>query len=86
MEFRQGVWIDEQIDASSDARLSADQPLAFEGQHHLMHGRWGDGEEALHVSFGGWPTHDERVGVNEGQVLALLFCEAWIWGRGVHVT
>jgi len=51
-----------------------------------MDGRRGDGEEALHVGFGGWASHDERIGMNEGQILALLVGKGGFWDRGVHVT
>jgi hypothetical protein len=51
-----------------------------------MDGWWGDSEEALDVGFGGWAAHDEQIGMNEGQVLALLVGEGGFWDRGVHVT
>jgi len=50
-----------------------------------MNGRRGDGEEALHIGLGRWLVHDERIGVDEGQVLALFICEGWILGRVAHV-
>jgi hypothetical protein len=31
---------------------------------------------ALHIGLGGWASEHVRVGVDEGQVLALLFGEA----------
>jgi len=34
-----------------------------------------DTEVALHVGFGGRASEDARIGVDEGQVLALLFCK-----------
>ena len=34
-------------------------------------------EMALHVGFGGRAAEHARIGVDEGQVLALLFGEAW---------
>jgi len=86
LEFWQDFRVDKKLDAARDAWVAANEPLTFEGKHHLMDRRWGDGEEALHVGFGGWASHDERVGVNEGQILALLFGEVWFWDRRVHVT
>ena len=82
----QVFWADEQLDASRDARLAPDQSLTLEGQDHLMDGRRGDGEEALHVGFGGRASHHQSICMNEGQILTLLVGEARFWGRGVHVT
>ena len=52
-------------------RLAANEASAFEGQNHLMDGRRGDAETALDVGFGGRPEVDARVGVDEGEILAL---------------
>ena len=68
---------DEQLDASGDAGLAADRPAAFESEDHLMDRRRGDAEVALHVGFGRRAAEHARVGVDEGQVLALLVGEAW---------
>jgi hypothetical protein len=84
LELGQAFGRDEQFDASRDAWLASDESLAFEGQHHLMDRRRADGEEALHVGFGGRAAHHQRIGMDEGQVLALLVGEAW--DRGIHVT
>ena len=46
-----------------------------------MNGWRGDGEEALHIGFGRRPADDERIGVDEGQVLALFIGEGWILDR-----
>ena len=86
MELWQDFRIDEQVDATCGAGFAGDPSLAIEGKHHLMDGGRGDSEEALHVGFGGWAAHDERIGMDEGQILALLVGEAWILGRSVHVT
>ena len=59
-----------------DAGLASDQACAFEGEHHLVDGRRGDAEVALHVGFGRRPPMHARVGVDEGQILALLGREA----------
>ena len=76
LEFWQDFWVDAEADASSGAGHSADEALAFESKHHLMNGRGSDREEALHVGLGGRSSHDERISVNESQVLALLFGES----------
>lgn len=75
MEFWQNFRVDAEADASSAAWRSADEAVAFEREHHLMNGRGSDCEEALHVGLGGRSSDDERISVNEGQVLALLFGE-----------
>jgi hypothetical protein len=38
---------------------------------------------ALQVGLGGWTAEHERIGMNEGQVLALLFGEA-MWVGAAH--
>ena len=46
--------------------------------------RRSEGEEALDVGFRGWPSDGKRIGMNKGQVLALLVGE--FLDRGVHAT
>ena len=68
----------EDLNASCDAWLAANQAVSFEGDDHLVHRGRGDLKVALHVGLGGRATEDARVGVDEGQVLPLLFGEASI--------
>ena len=82
----QFFWLDQELDASSNARLSSDQSSALQSDDHLMDGRWADAEMALQIGFGGGAAEDAGIGVDEGEVLALLGGEAWSWDRGVHVT
>ena len=70
----------EEFDASGDAGLAADQAGSFEGEDHLVDRGWADAEMALHVGFGGWASEHVRIGVDEGQILALLFGEALVAG------
>ncbi len=73
---------DEDLDAAWLSWLSFDEAGSFEGKDHLMD-RWrGDLEVALHVGFGGRSSVDAGVGVNEGEILSLLFGEAGL-RRGV---
>ena len=73
---------DEDLDAAWLSWLSFDEAGSFEGKDHLMD-RWrGDLEVALHVGFGGRSSVDAGVGVNEGEILFLLFGEAGL-RRGV---
>jgi hypothetical protein len=39
--------LDQELDASGDARLSPDQSGALQGEHHLMNRWWADAEMAL---------------------------------------
>ena len=59
-----------------DARLSADEAVALEAEHHLVDRRRGDAEVTLHVGFGRRLSEHARIDVDEGQILALLFGEA----------
>jgi hypothetical protein len=74
---------DQHLDASRHSGLAADQAGAFQGQDHLVHGRRGDLEMALHVGLSRGAAMDARVGVDEGQVLALPVGEA-LSGHSPH--
>lgn len=80
----QDCWVDKETDAASAACLAADEAFALEGEDHLMNGRRSDGEEALNVGFGRRLSEDKGVGMNKGQVLALLVGE--FLDRGFHAT
>ena len=72
----------EEFDASGEARLTANEAVSFEGDDHLVD-RWRtDLEVALQIGLGGWASEHVRVGVDEGQILALLFGERWFAARG----
>src|SRR3546814_20689701 len=72
----QVLGVDEHLDAAGLAWLAADQACAFEGQHHLVD-RWrADAEVALPVCLGRRPAVDTGIGVDEGELLPLLFGEA----------
>jgi hypothetical protein len=64
------------LDASGDAGLTANEAISFERHDHLVDRRRADLKVALHVGLGGRASEHVRVGVDEGQVLALLFGEA----------
>ena len=66
---------DEEFDASGDTWLAPDQAGSLEGEDHLVNRGWADGEVTLHVGLGRRTPEHARVGVDEGQVLALLFGE-----------
>ena len=66
----------EDFDASGDAGLTADEAISFERHDHLVNRGRADLKVALHVGLGGWAAEHVRVGVDESQVLALLFGEA----------
>jgi hypothetical protein len=50
--------------------------FAFERENHLMDGGRSDAEVFLDVGFGGRASVDAGVGIDEGEVLALLGGEA----------
>ena len=68
--------LDEELDGASDAWLSPDQSDALQREQHLVDGRRGDSEIALQVGFGRRAAEHLGVGVDEGQILPLLRCEA----------
>ena len=51
-----------------------------------MDAGWGDAEEPLEVRLGGRLTIEQSVGVDEREVLALLFGEAPGRGRAEHTA
>lgn len=64
------------MDASGDAGLTADETISFERHDHLVYRGRTDLKVALHVGLGGRAPEHVGVGVDESQVLALLFREA----------
>jgi len=64
------------LDASCDAGLTANETISFERHDHLVDRGRADLKVALHVGLGGWTPEHVRIGVDESQVLALLFSEA----------
>ena len=70
------------MDASGDARLTANEAVAFEGKYHLVNRGRADLEMTLHVSFGRSAVEHVRVCVDEGQILALFFGECCFAARG----
>ena len=69
--------MDEDFDASGDTGLTANEAVAFECEHHLVNRGWADLEVTLHIDFGRSAAEHARVGIDEGQILALLFGEAF---------
>src|SRR4051795_10465811 len=61
----------EHLDAARDAWLAADMAEALQREDHLVHGRRGELEMALHVGLGRGTAVDAGIGVDEGQVLPL---------------
>ncbi len=66
----------QEFDASGDTWLTPNEAVAFEGENHLVNRGRADAEMTLHVGFGRSAPKHVRVGVDEGQILALLFGEA----------
>ena len=78
VEGRYHCWRDEKLDGSWDAGLTANEPQALEFDDHAVDRRRRHPEEELHVSFGGGTPIEFDVGVDEGEILALLARE---WRR-----
>ena len=55
--------------------LPENQSHALQGEHHLMDGRRCHLEIALEVGFGGCAAKHLGIGVDEGEILPLLFRE-----------
>jgi hypothetical protein len=64
------------LDASGDAGLTLNEAISFERHDHLADRGRADLNVTLHVGLGGWASEHVRIGVDESQVLALLFGEA----------
>ena len=64
------------MDASGDTGLTPNEAISFERHDHLVDRGRADLKVALHVGLGGWSPEHVRVGVDKGQILALLFGEA----------
>jgi hypothetical protein len=64
------------LDASGDAWLTANESISLERDDHLVDRGRADLKVALHVGLGGWAPEYVRVGLDEIQILALLFGEA----------
>jgi hypothetical protein len=56
--------------------LTPNKAISFERHDHLVDRGRADLKVALHVGLGGWTSEHVRVGVDESQVLTLLFSEA----------
>jgi len=70
-----GIRRDEQLDTAWLARLTTDQATAFELDEHAMDAGRSNPEVLLHVGFGWRPAMQLCIGVDEGEILALLLCE-----------
>src|SRR5262249_19066959 len=75
-----GLGLDEDCDAARGAGVLVNQAGAFESKHHLVERRRGDTEGALQTGFGWGTAEDQRIGVDEGGILALLGREPR-WGK-----
>ena len=60
----------EDLDASGDAWLAANEAVSFERHDHLVDRGRADLKVALHIGLGGRVSKHVRVGVDESQVLA----------------
>ncbi len=75
IEAGQVVTTDQNRDASCHAGLSRDQPGFFERDEHQVDGGRRDAKEALYIGLRWRTTIDQRVGVDERQILTLPWGE-----------
>jgi hypothetical protein len=64
------------VDATGDAWLTSNEAISFERDDHLVDRGRADLKVALHIGLGGRVSEHVPVGVDESQILALLFGEA----------
>jgi hypothetical protein len=64
------------VDATGDAWLTSNEAISFERDDHLVDRGRADLKVALHIGLVGRASEHVPVGVNESQILALLFGEA----------
>lgn len=69
-------WDNEKLDASGDTGLTANEAVSFERDDHLVDRGRADAEVALHVGLRGRTAEHVRIGVDEGQVVALFLGES----------
>ncbi len=74
------MWGHKELDASGKAGLTSNETVSFKGDDHLMNRRRTDLEMTLDVCFGRWTPKHVRIGIDEGQVLALLLGEGAVFG------
>ena len=84
MKGRELVGRYQQFDRSRLAGRAANQSEAFELNDHLVNAGGRDAEEALELGLGWRLAVEQDVGVDEGQVLALLVGESVSGRRSGH--
>jgi len=68
---------DEELDASRLSRNATNEATSLKPDKHAVNARWGHQKEILDVGLGRGATLEQDVGVNEGEILALLVGESW---------
>ena len=74
-QHRKQFGSDKDFDAARNAGLPPDQPSSFESEHHLVDRGRTDAKVPLEIGFGGRSAEDARIGIDERQILTLLWRE-----------
>jgi hypothetical protein len=84
LQHRKQPRSDEDFDTARDPWLPPDQPGSFESEHHLVERGRTDSKVSLQIGFGGRSSEDACIGVDERQILTLLWRESWGERRRRH--
>jgi len=77
LQVRKVLAREQKPEGSSLSRNSLNEAVGFQGEDHLVYGRWAHAKVSLHVGLGGRPAADPAVVVNEGEILPLFVCEGF---------
>ena len=72
VEGRQGIGVDEDPYGSRSSGCALDEARSLKHKDHLMNRGRRHAEVTLQVGFGRWPAQNDRVSVDEGEILPLL--------------
>ena len=75
LQYGQILWRNENRDAARRARLPTNEAGTLESEDHMVDGRWRHAEVTLHLPFGRGALVHAGIGIDEGQILALLWGE-----------
>jgi hypothetical protein len=77
--------VHENFDGAWRTRCAPNEAPALELQNHLVYRGWRDSKKRLHISLSGRSSIESCVGVDEGEVLALLLCVCCIQGIAISL-
>lgn len=82
LQIRKILACNQKPDGSSLPGSPLDKTVGFQGDDHLVHGRWAHPKVSLHVGLGGRPAVDLAVVVNEDEILSLFVREGFCRYKG----